>query len=139
MPAAGVVAELVEEFDMSHHAPTHTGKYDAPGELPGRRNRFRAEAVRSLTAGRSVVYALRLTSGEIKIGCSSDLANRRRYVGAGAEIIGFVFGEYEDEQAIHTRLVPHRSRGREYYHPTPEVMAVVNEMRDYFHLPHIAA
>jgi hypothetical protein len=99
----------------------------------------RAQALRALTMNESVVYALRLNGGIIKIGCSASLHNRRRFVEAGAEILAFRFGTYEDEQAIHASLVPHRARGREYYHPTAEVLAVVNDMRDDFNLPHLAA
>lgn len=58
---------------------------------------------------------------------------------AGAEILGFVPGTTDDEQAVHASLRPHVAHGVEYYHPTAAVMAVVNEMRDRFNLPHIAA
>ena len=103
------------------------------------RDRDRAQAIAALTAGRSVVYAMRLPGDTIKIGCSRNLASRRRCVHADAEILGFMFGEYDDEQAIHAALRSSRERGREYYRPTPEVLAVVNQMRDEFNLPHITS
>jgi hypothetical protein len=82
-----------------------------------------------LNALGSVVYAVRLPGPVIKIGCSSHLGQRMLALGA-IEILAFKPGEYADEQAIHSTLVAHRHHGREYYHPTPEVMDVVNEMRE---------
>jgi hypothetical protein len=77
----------------------------------------------------SVVYAVRVPGRVIKIGCTADLATRAQALGA-EEILAFKPGEYADEQLIHSGLVAHRHHGREYYHPTPEVMAVVNQMRE---------
>ena len=107
-------------------------------ETPTKRGRRRAEGIHALVGAAPVVYALRLTDGTIKIGHTSDLAARRRHY-VGSEIIAFVVGEYDDEQAIHASLTAHRARAVEYYHPTPAVMAVVNQMRDTYNLPHIAA
>jgi hypothetical protein len=108
-------------------------------ESPARRNRDRAQALRALTLGESVVYAIRVGDGTIKIGCSASLARRRRCVSSSAEILGFVPGGLDEEQAVHASLAAHRARGREYYHPHPAVLAVVNEMRDRFNLPHLAS
>lgn len=93
----------------------------------------RGRAIDALVQGRQVVYAFRLADGTIKIGCTSNLRARRNHY-VGSDILGFMFGDYEDEQAIHVELVQHRARGHEYYHPTPEVLAVVNDMRDTFGL-----
>lgn len=82
-----------------------------------------------LNALGSVVYAVRLPGRIVKIGCSANLAARIQALGA-VEILAFKPGEYADEQAIHATLVAHRHHGREYYHPSPEVMAVVNQMRE---------
>lgn len=76
-----------------------------------------------------VVYAARLRDGMIKIGWSAHLYRRLERLGGGTQLLGFQYGTYEDEQAIHKTLTEHRSRGREYYHPSLEVMAVVNQMR----------
>lgn len=97
-----------------------------------------ARAIMALTAGMQVVYALRLTDGTIKIGCTSNLAKRRNHY-VGCEVLGFRPGDFEDEAEIHRTLKPHRARGFEYYHPTAEVIAAVNALRDHFGLPHIAA
>lgn len=38
-------------------------------------------------------------------------------------------GTREDEMAIHAILAEHRAHGNEYYHATPAVLAVINDMR----------
>lgn len=76
-----------------------------------------------------VVYAMRMPGRVIKIGCTSDLATRAQSLGA-VEILAFRPGTYADEQSIHSHLVAHRHHGREWYHPTVEVMATVNQMRE---------
>ena len=106
---------------------------------PLARARDRAEAIRALCGSESVVYACRLSGGIIKIGCSSRLDRRRRCIAAEAEVLGFIPGDFDDEAAIHGRLQAHVAHGREYYHPAPAVMAVVNAMRDRFNLPHLSA
>ena len=63
----------------------------------------------------------------------------KHHVNQDVELLAFRVGAYEDEQAIHASLVEHRARAREYYNPTPEVLAVVNDMRNSLGLPHIAA
>ena len=45
------------------------------------------------------------------------------------ELLGFTFGTRDDEAAVHRLLVAHLARGREYFHPADEVMAVVNSWR----------
>lgn len=91
----------------------------------------------------SVVYVARLSDGTVKIGWTEHFDNRLRWLAnhtdQDIELLGFRLGTYDDEQAIHATLVEHRARGREYYHPTVQVMAVVNAMRDELHMPHIAA
>lgn len=102
----------------------------AVGEVPvARQHVERAAAIRALTAGRDVIYAIRRSDGVVKIGWTSDLTARRRRFGTDTRLLAIAFGEYDDEQAIHRRLRVHRAEGREFYHPTPEVLAVVNELR----------
>lgn len=97
----------------------------------------------------SVVYVARLDDGRIKIGWTERFDLRlhwlKHYVQQDVELLAFRVGTYEDEQAIHERLAAHRSvrpghdREREYYDASPEVLALVNEMRDALNLPHVAA
>jgi hypothetical protein len=101
----------------------------------------RATAMRALG---SVVYAARLADGTIKIGWTEHFDERlhwlKHYVQQDVELLAFRCGAtYEDEQAIHATLVPHRARGREYYEPTAEVLAVINDMREEIGLPLLAA
>ena len=90
-----------------------------------------------------VVYALRLSDGVIKIGFTRNLESRehgvRRQSGNATELLAFQPGTYDDEQAIHARLTEHVAHGREYYHPVPEVLAAVNEMRDALNMPQLSA
>jgi hypothetical protein len=94
-----------------------------------------------------VVYAARLTDGTVKIGHTEHFGDRLRwlrcYTGQDIELLAFRRGTFEDEQAIHAALVEYRveitERSREYYSPTPEVMAVVNEMRGELGMPPLAA
>lgn len=91
----------------------------------------------------SVVYAARLDDGVIKIGWTERFGSRLRwlksYNGQGIELIAFRQGTRDDEQAIHAELAEHIHHGREYYSATPEVLAVVNEMREALTLPPLAA
>jgi hypothetical protein len=92
----------------------------------------------------SVVYAARLADGTIKIGWTETFHDRMRYLkcydGQDVELLAFLPGGHSDEQAIHAGLVAHRIEGRrEYYHPTADVLAVVNDMRTSLRLPPIAA
>lgn len=76
-----------------------------------------------------VVYAARLRDGTIKIGWSAHLYRRLERLGGGTQLLGFKYGTLTDESAIHATLRDSRARGREYYRPTIQVIAVVNEMR----------
>lgn len=93
------------------------------------------EAIRSLTLDTpTVVYAIQLPDGVIKIGCTADLVSRRNAYGMDAAILAFIPGDFADEKAIHKSLAEHTARGREWYKPVPAVLDVVNEMRDHFNL-----
>jgi hypothetical protein len=146
------MAELLEESDMPDGIPfdetdglwrfgtwqdteIRTG---APRNHAERVERY--VGIRALTATiPSVLYAVRLPGGTIKIGCTSNFASRLSSYGPDSEVLGFRAGDRADEQAIHKSLKAHLRHGREWYHPTSEVFAVVNDMRDDFGLPHLAA
>ena len=90
----------------------------------------------ALKAVGAVVYAVRVRD-LVKIGHTADLANRVSGLHA-TEVLAFRPGTRDDEQAIHAQLVDHLAHGREYYRPTPEVMAVVNDMRERIGLEPVA-
>ena len=78
----------------------------------------------------SVVYAVRTKDNLIKIGCTTNLAERCRKVGLGAKsILAWRAGTLDDEARIHASLAGLAVRGREWYPWDDRVIAVVNEMR----------
>lgn len=82
----------------------------------------------------SVIYVARLDGDLVKVGHTADLVGRVRALrwytqAAQVELLAVLPGTADDEAELHRRLESHRARGREYYHPAPEVMAVVNDMR----------
>lgn len=90
----------------------------------------RRTSVRALSADvGSVVYAARLSDGTIKIGYTADIYKRMAKLGGMSAILALKPGGLDEEQAIHRTLTEYRAHGHEYYHPVPEVLAVVNEMR----------
>lgn len=91
----------------------------------GEKRLTRASALRALGP---VVYAVRV-GPLIKIGHTANLARRFNELHAD-EVLAFVPGTTSDEQAIHDELTEHAHRGREWYRPTNEVLAVINGMRD---------
>lgn len=125
-------------------APSMYCEPDATGFRTSRR-RSRAEKVEQTEAIRallgdteSVLYAVELPDRIIKIGCSTNFAARRTAY-RDAVILAFRPGDRMDERDIHMQLAPYRARGIEYYYPHAPVLAVVNEMREYFNLPPVEA
>lgn len=82
----------------------------------------------AMTAVGPVVYAVRV-GALIKFGFTTDLGNRASSLGAD-EVLAFAPGTPEVEQCIHISLKPSLAKGREWYHPTDEVLDVVNKMRE---------
>lgn len=100
----------------------------------------RKSSVRPLLAALGpVVYAIRTRDNLVKIGFTSNLAHRYAQIGSMANILGWKSGTLNDESAIHRHLAPHAVRGREYYAPHPDVLAVVNEMREALGLEDVAS
>lgn len=76
-----------------------------------------------------VLYAVR-TGGLIKFGFTTDAYERiRKYGDIRNSVLALKPGTRADETALHRSLRAHCAKGREYYHPTPEVIALVNEWR----------
>lgn len=99
----------------------------------------RAHALRSLG---EVVYAVR-TGDVVKIGHTTNLQTRisaiRHETGYDPEVLAFMPGTYDDEQAIHAALDGHQHHGDEWYYPTRAVLEVVNVMRETLGLEPVAA
>jgi hypothetical protein len=123
------------------HSPYDTHK--APSwshSSPATRNIDATAALRIVNLAGPVIYAARTRDGLIKIGVSAHMDTRLRQIGAGNDdILGFTPGDRAAELAIHRRLTAHRHHGREWYYPTPGVLAVVNEMRAAMGLEPVAA
>jgi hypothetical protein len=78
-----------------------------------------------------VVYAIVTFDGLVKIGYSSNMAQRYgSYARIGQLVAWEANGTLEREAEIHASLEPYVAKGREWYHPTPEVLAVVYAMRE---------
>jgi hypothetical protein len=88
------------------------------------------QAVDVISSLGPVIYALR-RGGTIKIGWTSNLAQRVHSLG-GWRLIGFMLdGTRAKETEIHRRLAGHAHSGREWYpHDDPAVLEVLDEMRD---------
>lgn len=77
------------------------------------------------------MYAFLFPEGYIKIGWSSDLPQRRTNLGASWDnLLALKRGTIDDERRLHRRIDDrHRHHGIEYYYPTPEIIAMLNEWR----------
>ena len=93
--------------------------------------------LRAFQAGEPMIYALELDDGTIKVGCTTDLAHRRSQL--GGDLIGFKFGDFDEEADIHRSLRASRAHGREYYGRTAEVLEFVNELREPYGLAALAS
>lgn len=98
----------------------------------------RHEALALLSLAGDWLYAVRI-GDYIKIGFTKHLhqrmqhmTNHGRRIGISGEmqILALVAGTCGDEKAVHERLATHCTKGREWYAPHPEVLAVVNEWRE---------
>lgn len=80
-----------------------------------------------------LIYAVKMPDGIIKIGHTTNLYARMSKLGVGVDVASLlavrVGGTHADEQAIHAALRGHTVRGREWYHPCPVVLALVEQMR----------
>ena len=100
----------------------------------------RHTAARALSQMGELIYAVRMPDGVIKIGHTANLENRLRELGArGVQVLAFKYGSRADEQAVHASLAAHCARAIEWYHPHPEVLAVVNGWRAQLGRPPVAA
>lgn len=86
------------------------------------------------------VYFIRCEDGTIKIGHTTNIAARKRKFGSGWEhILAIVPGTIDDEHALHGRFAEHLAHGQEYFHPVPELIEHINEIRERMGVEPIAA
>ena len=81
----------------------------------------------------SVLYAAAIGGDVIKIGYTTDVVRRldhlRSETREECRLLAIRFGSMDDEREVHQSLAAFRSHGREYYHPHPEVLALVDQWR----------
>lgn len=88
------------------------------------------DASKRLAAVGTVLYAAAI-GGEIKIGYTADVVRRLDHFRSETpcRLLAIRFGTRDDERAVHRSLRAHLAHGHEWYHPTPEVLALVNQWR----------
>ena len=90
-------------------------------------------ASKRLAALGTVLYAVAVGDDTIKIGYTADVVRRldhlRSETREECRLLAIRFGSMDDEREVHQSLAAFRSHGREYYHPHPEVLALVDQWR----------
>lgn len=82
-----------------------------------------------------VIYFISTDDGLIKIGYTTDLFARKQWFGKGWErLLAITAGSLEDEAALHQKFIEHRAKRREYYHPHPDILSHINELRTAMHV-----
>ena len=80
-----------------------------------------------------MLYAVAVGDDTIKIGYTADVVRRldhlRSETREECRLLAIRFGSMDDEREVHQSLAAFRSHGREYYHPHPEVLALVDQWR----------
>lgn len=77
-----------------------------------------------------VVYYLRNREDLLKIGYTTDLANRRRQHGVPwSNILAITPGTLRDERTIHFRFARYVARGVEYYYPVAPMFDHIDQVR----------
>lgn len=91
-----------------------------------RRATTRARLLRDLGP---VIYYLRV-GALVKIGYTGDLAQRIRDYPPDVKLLAWrTNATFEMEQEIHAALTAHTAARVEWYYPTPEIIAVINQAR----------
>jgi hypothetical protein len=123
--------------------PTKHFRLNGSYVLANNAARARHDALRLLG---DTIYAARIgCTGAIKIGWTSDLCHRltclKHTHQSQVELLAVVVGATrQDEALVHASFGDeHREHGREYYRPTPAVLALVNDWRAEVGLPTLAA
>lgn len=82
------------------------------------------------------VYFIRCDDGLIKIGFTTQIHIRRACYGSGWErVLAVMPGSLAHEKACHALHAAHLAKGREYFHPAPDLLAHINEIREHLNIP----
>lgn len=129
------LADLMTEIPLVPHRPRKSDPEKLVDDSRSLQYAWKPVPARTLLNSLgSVLYAVRLPDGLIKIGYTTNLNNRLLKL-KSQKLLAFRFGDRADETAVHQSLSSHCARGREYYHPAPDVLAVVNRWRVDLGLP----
>lgn len=124
-------------YARGHHGLLGVGRGHNAGNVT---NSQQSKTALSRDLG-ACVYFIRTDDDLIKIGFTTDIANRKRAFGSGWTRILALVGDstMADEQAMHVRFAAHLERGREYFRPAPELITYINEIRARMGISPIAA
>lgn len=82
-----------------------------------------------------VVYFIRCDDGLIKIGYTTQIHVRRSVYGPGWDrVLAVMPGTLAHEKACHALYREHLAKGREYFHPHPDLLAHINEIREHLNV-----
>jgi len=91
----------------------------------------------------SVVYAIKTADDLIKFGYTTNLFGRLAHYGIGIKdarrLLMVKAGTPVTEQEILLRFARHVARGKEYFHPTGEIIEFINEHRSRMGVPPLSA
>lgn len=84
-----------------------------------------------------VVYFFRTKDDLVKIGYTANIAERVFRLGGWNRLLAIQPGTLADERDAHERFTGCLARGREYFHPFPELIAYINEIRGAMGVPEL--
>jgi hypothetical protein len=99
----------------------------------GRFSQF--QTLQEIQQGEVYVYAILTHEGAIKIGSTTNLAQRKRGIrfGGPRKLMGFIPGDLALERDVQASIEEHRIPGTlEYFYPLKPVLAKANWMRAYW-------
>jgi hypothetical protein len=95
----------------------------------------RPAVLRALQEQESFVYTILTREGAIKVGVTTNLADRMRGIkfGGTRKLMGFIPGDIRLERDIQASVAEHLIPGtREYFYPMKPLLQKANWMRDYW-------
>lgn len=123
----------------SAHIGTALGKLQSSAPAVRTQQQRRGAQIDAMAQLDSVVYAVLTLDGLVKIGRSENLRERMKFYrisGRDMTRLLVVFpGSLPEERMAQRVVAAHLARGKEYFHPHPDVIRWVNESRDRMGVP----
>ena len=121
IPWKGINVDQVTSADRARHR--QTGR-------PLRTPETRSSPTALLRDVGPCVYFIRTSDNLIKIGYTSNLADRYAHYDRGLRgILAIQSGTLADERALHWRFRAYLAKGREYFKPAPELLGHIDTLR----------